>query len=99
ESHKNAKKKLKEVFDWGKGRETVYLIEKLNRVLQGIANYWSPTVAKVIFRDIDSYVNEKIVIYLKHRHHRTSFRKLMKMYFKPDITGVSKDRWILTCPK
>lgn len=99
ESVKNAKQKIKEVFDWGKGRETAYLIEKLNRVLQGIANYWSPTVAKVIFRDIDTYVNEKVVIYLKHRHHRTSFRKLMKMYFKPDNTGVSKDKWLLTCPK
>ncbi|MEK4671130.1 group II intron reverse transcriptase/maturase [Niallia sp. FSL R7-0271] len=99
ESVKNAKKKINEVFDWGKGRETVHLIEKLNRVLQGVANYWSPTVAKSIFRDIDSYVNGKVIIYLKHRHHRTSFRKLMKMYFKPDITGVSKDKWLLTCPK
>ncbi|MFE7064519.1 group II intron maturase-specific domain-containing protein [Sutcliffiella sp. NPDC057660] len=98
DSVKNAKRKIKEVFDWGKGRETEALIEKLNRVLQGIANYWSPTVAKVIYRDIDSYVNERVLIYLKHRHHHTSIKKIIKMYFKPDHTGVSKDKWLLTCP-
>ncbi|MFB1100518.1 group II intron reverse transcriptase/maturase [Terribacillus sp. JSM ZJ617] len=98
ESVKNAKRKIKEVFDWGKGIETVKLIEKLNRVIQGIANYWSPTVAKVIFRDIDTYVNERVLIYLRHRHNRTSIKKLMEMYLKPDQTGVSKDKWLLTCP-
>lgn len=98
DSVKRAKQKIKEIFEWGKGRETSVLIDRLNRVVRGITNYWSPTVAKKIFRDIDSYILKRTLIYLKHRHHRKSIKWIRKIYFKPDHTGVSKDKWILTCP-
>jgi len=31
-------------------------------------------------------------------HDKKSFKWIYKKYFKPDYTGVSKDKWILTDP-
>lgn len=98
DSVKRAKQKIKEVFIWAKGREVSLLIERLNQTIRGIANYWSPTVAKKIYRDIDSYILKRILIYLRQRHHRKGIKWIRQRYFKPDHTGVSKDKWLLTDP-
>lgn len=98
DSVKEAKRKIKEIFIWAKGREVSILIERLNQTIRGIANYWSPTVAKKIFRDIDNYILKRTLIYLKQRHHRKSIKWIRQRYFKPDHTGVSKDTWLLTDP-
>jgi RNA-directed DNA polymerase len=99
ESVKKAKARIREIFEFYKGREVGQLIEKLNPVLRGVANYWSPTVAKKIYRDLDSYVLERTLIYLRHRHHRKSIKWIRAKYFKPDYTGISKDSWLLTDPE
>lgn len=97
-SVKEARRKIKEIFIWGKGRETSVLIERLNQTIRGIANYWSPTVAKKIYRDIDTYTLKRTLIYLRQRHHRKGIKWIRQRYFKPDHTGVSKDKWLLTDP-
>jgi RNA-directed DNA polymerase len=97
-SVKEAKRKIKEIFTWGKGRETNRMIERLNLTIRGIANYWAPEVSSQAFKDIDNYIYKKTHTYLKQRHHRRSIKWINQRYFKPDHTGVSKNKWILTDP-
>lgn len=97
-SVKKAKEKIKDIFVEYKGKEVGKLISKLNPVIRGIANYWSPVVSKVIYRDIDTYILERTLIYLKHRHHHKGIKWIRSKYFKADHTGISKDKWLLTDP-
>ncbi|KAA0794859.1 group II intron reverse transcriptase/maturase [Bacillus sp. BPN334] len=98
QSVKKAKEKISEIFKSHRGRSIGQLIRKLNPVITGIANYWSPVVAKVIYGDIDSYIHKKVMHHLKYKHHRKGARWINKKYFHPDHTGVSRDKWLLTDP-
>lgn len=44
------------------------------------------------------YIWIKIRKYLKNLHNHKPFKWIYKRYSKPDYTGISKDRWILTDP-
>ncbi|MCB2342850.1 group II intron maturase-specific domain-containing protein [Clostridium estertheticum] len=97
-SVKKAMETIKNVFIQLRGRPVGDLIKKLNPIIRGIGNYWSSQVAKKIFRKLDSYIWIKIRKHLKGLHNNKPFKWIFKKYFKPDYTGVSKDKWILTDP-
>ena len=97
-SVKKAKEKIKEVFAQLTGIPVRELIMKLNPIIRGIGNYWSAEVSKKIFGNLDMYVWLKVRIHLKRLHNNKPFKWIYKKYFKPDYTGVSKDKWILTDP-
>lgn len=97
-SVKKAKETIKNVFKQMRGRPAGDLIMKLNPIIRGIGNYWSSEVSKKIFSNLDMYIWIKIRKYLKNLHDNKPFKWIYKRYFKPDYTGVSKDRWILTDP-
>lgn len=98
ESIKKCKKDIKEIFKKCNGTNVNVLLTKLNPVITGKANYWSPAVAKEIFADIDRYVWLKIRKFLKRLHPKKSWKWRYKKYFKPDKYGISKDKWLLTDP-
>jgi len=95
---KKAKETIKNVFKQLRGKSVGDLIVKLNLIIRGIGNYWSSQVAKKIFENLDTYIWIKTRKHLKHLHHNKPFKWIYKKYFKPDYTGASKDRWILTDP-
>lgn len=97
-SVQKAKETIKSVFKQMRGRPVVDLIMKLNPIIRGIGNYWSGEVSKKIFSNLDHYTWIKIRKYLKNLHNHKPFKWIYRRYFKPDYTGVSKDRWILTDP-
>lgn len=97
-SIKKAKETIRNVFSQLQGRPVVDLIMKLNPIVRGIGNYWSAEVSKKIFSIIDSYTWLKTMKHLKRLHNNKSTKWIYSRYFKPDYTGVSKDKWILTDP-
>ena len=98
DSVKKAKVTIKDVFRQLQGRPVGDLIMKLNPIIRGIGNYWSTEVSKKTFNSLDMYIWIKVRKYLKRLHNNKSFKWIYKRYFKPDYTGVSKDKWILTDP-
>jgi RNA-directed DNA polymerase len=99
ESVKKAREKIKKVFTQLRGKPVRDVIMELNPIIRGIGNYWSSQVAKKIFTKLDMYVWIKVRKHLKVLHPNKSFKWIYKKYFKPDYTGVSKAKWILTDPK
>jgi RNA-directed DNA polymerase len=97
-SVKTLKAKIADVFARAKGNNASALIGRLNPIITGTANFWLPTVAKEIFSDIDNYAWEKTRRWLVRTHPRKNWDWKIKRYFKPDKTGQSKNKWILTAP-
>lgn len=98
ESVQKARDKIKETFHQMRGCNVKTLIKNLNPLLRGFGYYWRHQVAKKIFSTMDSYVFGKVVRHLKRLHPNKSWKWIKKRYFKPDIHGQSKDRWLLTAP-
>lgn len=97
-SVKKAREAIKNVFIQLRGKPVGDLIIKLNPIIRGIGNYWSSQVAKKTFGNIDNYIWIKVRKHLKILHPNKSFKWIYRKYFRPDYTGVSKDKWILTDP-
>ncbi len=98
DSVKKAKQTIKTVFKKLRGNPVKDIITQLNPIIRGLGNYWSGQASKVTYRIMDRYVWIKIKKYLKTLHPKKPFKWIRKRYFKPDYTGVSKDKWLLTDP-
>jgi len=98
QSIKTLKAKIKDEFNKAKGANATALIGRLNPIITGTANYWKPSVAKKIFSGIDYYTWKKVKRWLNHSHQTKNWRWKINRYFKPDKTGQSKNKWILTDP-
>lgn len=99
ESIKKSKETISKEIQKLKGNNVSAIIDKLNPIIRGIGNYWSPSVAKQTYSYMDHHVWECTFIFLKYLHPRKSKTWIIDKYYKPDITGQSKNRWILTDPK
>lgn len=98
ESIEKCKHKLKDIFKQMTGTNVEQLINVVNPVIIGYANYWSSVVSKEIYSKIDNYVWNRTVRFLKRLHPKKSWKWVVSQYFKPDKTGQSKNKWILTDP-
>jgi len=92
------KAKIAEIFKNSYGNNAQNLISKLNPVIIGTANYWCHQVAKETYSAMDCYIWQKLSIYLRRSHPKKNWEWIKKRYFKPDKTGQSRGRWILTDP-
>jgi RNA-directed DNA polymerase len=97
-SVKKARETIKDVFKQLRGKPVSDLIMNLNPIIRGIGNYWSSQVSKKVFSNLDTYIWIKVRKHLKILHPNKPFKWIYKKYFKPDYTGVSKSKWILTDP-
>jgi RNA-directed DNA polymerase len=98
DSIKNAKKKISDKARQLYGQNVQKLIGTLNPITLGTANYWSPTVAKKVFSEMDSHIWKTQYKFLRRLHPKKSWLWIRQRYFKPDKTGQSKNNWILTDP-
>ena len=80
------------------GNNVQSMINRLNPVIIGTANYWCRKVAKETFSAMDNYVWGRIYRYLRRTHPKKGWKWIKRQYFKPDKTGQSMDKWILTDP-
>ena len=98
ESIEKCKYELKDIFKQMIGNNVEQLINRVNPVIIGYANYWSSVVSKEMYSKIDNYVWNRTVKFLKRLHPKKSWKWVVSQYFKPDKTGQSKSNWILTDP-
>ena len=75
------------------------LIEVVNPVIRGIANFWKPYVSKEIFSQMDYYIWIKNNKFLKWLHPKKSKKWIKSKYYPPYDDGKHKGNWVLTGPK
>lgn len=97
-SIKEAKRKISDIFRECHGKSVEILIGKLNPIIRGYALNWNKVVSSKIFGELDNHMFGMVVRFLKRQHPMKSWKWIKARYFKPDRTGQSKDRWILTDP-
>jgi RNA-directed DNA polymerase len=98
DSIKNAKKKITDKTRQLYGKNVQVLVGTLNPITLGIANYWSLSVAKKVFSEMDSHIWKVQYKFLRRLHPKKSWHWIRQRYFKTDKTGQSKNNWILTDP-
>jgi RNA-directed DNA polymerase len=98
DSIENAKRKISDKARQLHGKNVQKLISTLNPIALGTANYWSPTVAKKVFSEMDSHIWKVQYKFLRRLHPKKNWQWINKRYFKPDKTGQSNNNWILTDP-
>jgi RNA-directed DNA polymerase len=98
DSVKALKAKIKDVYAQARGTNAQALIGRVNPIVTGTANYWRTQVAKEIFSDIDCYLWKKTERWITRSHPRKNWDWIKDRYFKPDRTGQSRSKWILTAP-
>jgi RNA-directed DNA polymerase len=97
-SVKTLKAKIKGEFAKANGTNAQALIGRLNPIVIGTANYWRTQVAKETFSSIDRYLWDKTKRWLTRLHTKKTWDWIIRKYFKPDKTGQSQNKWILTDP-
>lgn len=96
ESIKNAKTNIKEKFEQSIGTNAKILLTNLLPVIRGYSNHWKHVVSKEIYSHMDYYIFTLTVRFLKRMHPNKPWKWIEKKYFKPDLTGQSKNKWLLT---
>lgn len=69
-SMKNIKRKVKDVIQHGQHLDMNELVEKLNPMLRGWANYFKAGNSKAHFKSIDQYVVYNLTIMLRKKHKK-----------------------------
>jgi RNA-directed DNA polymerase len=98
QSIKSTKQKIKEVATMLYGQNVETFIVKINAIVIGVANYWKSGTSKEIFQQIDHYIWQVLYKFIRRLHPKKSWKWIKARYFKPDQTGQSRSRWILTDP-
>ena len=99
DSIKKAKEKIRDIFNYAKGNNVEYLIDRLNPTIDGIAEFWKPFSSSKAFSEIDHYIWNKTWKFLKRLHpNKSSGWKVNKYFPKPQSDDKHQDKWILTDP-
>jgi len=100
-SKEAVKKSMKQISDKVhelNGHEIGKVVHILNPIIIGKANYWSPMVSKETFSKMDSHIYKVNRRFLERLHPKKSAKWINKRYYKPDLRGKSKNKWMLTDP-
>ena len=81
------------------GHSVDELVDKLNSLIRGTANYWKPTAAKRIFAKMDDYIWHKVYRFIERLHPNKGGKWIKKTYFPHYNDGKHDCNWILTGPK
>lgn len=77
----NIKYKIRTVFRKLRSSHTIELLETIRPILRGWANNYDSQVSKDVFEDIDNYVWNKSLEYMKYRHNKQRCKHFYKKYF------------------
>lgn len=72
---------IKETFRKYIGKEAFLLIQKLNPILRGWANYHKSVNSNETFRDLDSFLYQQLVRYAHRKHSNKSWAWIKARYF------------------
>ena len=96
DSIQKAKNKISEIYGNMNGNNVDTLIEVVNQVIWGIANFWKPYVSKEIFDKMDHFIWIKNSKFLKWPHPKKSKKWIKKKYYLPYNDGKHRYNWVLT---
>ena len=99
DSIKRFKDKIKDIFKSSYGNNVDNLINRLNPVIRGTANYWRHVVSKDIFAKLDYYLWNKVFKFLKRMHPHKNMKWIKNRYFPFYYDGKYYGNWILKDPK
>ncbi len=86
------KAKVKALTSRSSPGDLAALLRRLNATLRGWARYFRHGSAKRAFSKIDSYAWERVVIWLRRRHHRLSWKAMRRSFmigWKPAADGIT----------
>ena len=98
EGIKKFKKEINRRFEIMNGNNVDSLIDFINPLIRGTANYWKPFISSRIFNKMDNYIWKKTYKFLRRLHPHKSWGWIKKKYFPPYYDGRHRDKWILTGP-
>ena len=78
------------IIDDHKSAPQMALISRLNPVITGWSNYYSTSVSKVIFADLDNLIYPKLKAWAQHRHPKKSGGWVSKKYWQT----IGDDNWV-----
>ena len=78
DSIQKARNKISEIYENMNGNNVDILIEVINPVIRGIANFWKPYVSKEIFDKMDHYIWIKNSKFLKRLHPKKNKKWIKK---------------------
>ena len=99
ESIKKFMDKVRDICKSCYGHNIETLIDKLNPVIRGTANYWRHVVSKDIFNSMDNLLWWKVYRFLRHLHPQKGAKWIKNRYYPPYDDGKHRGNWIATCPK
>ena len=71
------------------------LINHLNPIIRGWANYYATVVSKVAYSDIDDLTYQKLSAWAKRRHSKKSWEWVSKRYWQ----SIGGDNWVFATKK
>ncbi|MCB2314268.1 group II intron reverse transcriptase/maturase [Clostridium tagluense] len=80
------------------GHKIGKVINMLNPIIIGKANYWRPMVSKETFSKMDFHLYKVNRRFLERLHPKKPAKWINQRYYKAGLTGKSKNKWILTDP-
>ncbi|ERT06039.1 HNH endonuclease family protein [Lyngbya aestuarii BL J] len=92
ENVKTHLRKLGEIVDSHKSAPQVALIKRLNPIIRGWSNYYSPVVSAETFSDCDYYFFEKIKRWAYRRHPMKNRTWIMRKYWHTE----KNDNWVFS---
>ena len=98
ESIKKFKSKLYDKTKSLHGYSVDYLIDELNPIIQGTANFWRPWVSKKIFGQLDHYIWKITFNFICRMHSNKSKDWIINKYYPPYFDGKHYGNWVLTGP-
>ncbi len=91
--------KIKEICKSSNGSNIGVVINKLNPVIRGTANYWRHVIPKDVFSKMDSYLWWKVYKFLLRLHPNKSKTWIKNRYYPFYYDGKHYGNWIATDPK
>jgi RNA-directed DNA polymerase len=95
DSIKSILAKIREIIKSNKAVKAIDLIEMLNPVIRGWANYYRHVVSKKIFNRIDHLIFKSIWQWVNHRHPNKNCKWKISKYFRRE----EQRSWIFTARK
>ncbi len=71
-----------DIIGWEKSTKQKVLINRLNPIIRGWANYYSTVVSKQVFSKLDHLVTRKLLRWAYHRHAHEPRRRTVDKYWK-----------------
>lgn len=83
-------KAISDIIDSHKAAPQKVLIQKLNPIIQGWANYYSPACSTDVFRDLNHLIYTKLTSWARYRHPNKGAKWVVDKYW----TKIGGDNWV-----